>query len=148
MVTINMQLRSIYGVSILLFLLSGLLIVNTFCGENTATPPPLVKADVFINSGELAASFDSNEVLSDSLYLYKVLSVRGIIKKILKKESGNYVITLGDQVPGKPVVDCHLDTIYNRRILPLKNGDSIVLRGTCAGRLLNVILMQCIIEKQ
>jgi hypothetical protein len=142
-----MQLRSIYGVSILLFLLSGLLIVNTFCGENTATPP-LVKADIFINSGELAASFDSNEALSDSLYLYKVLSVRGIIKKILKKESGNYVITLGDPAPGTPVVDCHLDTIYNSRFLPLKNGDSVVLRGTCAGRLVNVILMQCIIEKQ
>ena len=143
-----MQLRSIYGVSILLFLLSGLLIVNTFCGEDTASSPPLVKADFFISSGELAASFDSNEVLSDSLYLYKVLSVRGIIKKILQKDSGDYVITLGDPAPGKPVVECHLDTSYNRGLPPLKDGDSIVLRGTCAGRLLNVILMQCIIEKQ
>jgi len=141
-----MQLRSIYGISILLFLLTGLLISGTFCRQNTATSP-LAKADVLVNAADLAASFDSNEVFSDSLYLYKVLSVRGMIKKILEKQSGNYVISLGDLLPGKPVVDCHLDSIYNRQVLYLKNGDSVTIRGTCAGRLLNVILIQCIIEK-
>lgn len=106
----------------------------------------MTKAEGFVSSALLSSSFDSNEALSDSLYLYKVLSVRGIIQKIVRRESGNYVITLNGPTQGKAVVDCNLDSIYNKRYLSLRNGDSVTLRGTCAGRLLNVILMQCIIE--
>ena len=100
-----------------------------------------------VKAADLSSSFDSNEVLSDSLYLYKVLSVRGAVQKIVRRESGNYVISLDGRGPGRAVVDCHLDSVYNARYLSLRNGDSVTLRGTCAGRLLNVILMQCIIEK-
>ena len=141
-----MQRRTKYGILLSLFLLSGLLIYGFFC-RFCPRPAPLVKADIFVSPDSLTASFDSNEALSDSLYLYKVLSVRGSITKILKRESGNYMITLGDEAPGKSVVDCNLDTIYNHQFLSLKNGDSVTIRGTCAGRLQNVILMQCIIEK-
>jgi hypothetical protein len=141
-----MQRRTIYGNFLLLFLLSGLFIYGFFCRSNPR-PASLVDANTFINSADLAASFDTNEALSDSLYLYKVLSVRGIIKKILRRESGNYVITLGGREPAMAAVDCNLDTIYNHRFLSLKNGDSLTIRGTCAGRLQNVILMHGIIEK-
>ena len=141
-----MQRRTKYGILLSLFLLSGLLIYGFFC-RFCPRPAPLVKADIFVSPDSLTASFDSNEALSDSLYLYKVLSVRGSITKILKRESGNYMITLGDEAPGKSVVDCNLDTIYNHQFLSFKNGDSVTIRGTCAGRLQNVILMQCIIEK-
>lgn len=101
----------------------------------------LAKADIFVNAGEMARSFEQDERMADSLYLYKIVAVRGIVEKIWKRESGEYVISLGGKI------DCNLDTLYNRRYLSLKNGDSVTLRGTCAGRLLNVILMQCIIEK-
>ena len=141
-----MQRRTKYGILLSLFLLSGLLIYGFFC-RFCPHPAPLARADVFVSPDNLTASFDSNEALSDSLYLYKVLSVRGSITKILKRESGNYMITLGDEAPGKPAVDCNLDTMYNRQFLSFKNGDSVTIRGTCAGRLQNVILMQCIIEK-
>ncbi len=141
-----MQRRTKYGILLSLFLLSGLLIYGFFCRFHPR-PSSLVRADIFVSPDSLTASFDNNEALSDSLYLYKVLSVRGSITKILKRESGNYIITLGDETPGRSVVDCNLDTIYNHRLLSLKNGDSVTIRGTCAGRLQNVILMQCIIEK-
>lgn len=141
-----MQRRTTYGILLLLFLISGLFIYGFFC-RFTPRPSPLADANSFVHSADLAASYDSNETLSDSLYLYKVLSVRGFIKKIQKRESGKYVITLGDRVPGMAVVDCSLDTLYNHQLLSLKTGDSVTIRGTCAGRLQNVILMQCIIEK-
>jgi len=141
-----MQRRTKYGILLSLFLLSGLLIYGFFC-RFYPRPAPLARADIFVSPDSLTASFDRNEALSDSLYLNKVLSVRGSITKILKRESGNYIITLGDEMPGKSVVDCNLDTIYNHQLLSLKNGDSVTIRGTCAGRLQNVILMQCIVEK-
>ena len=141
-----MQLRTKYSILLSLFLLAGLFIYGFFC-RFCPRPAPLIKADIFVSPDSLAASFDSNEALSDSLYLYKVLSVRGSVARILKRESGNYVITLGDEAPGKSAVDCNLDTVYNHQFLSLRNGDSVTIRGTCAGRLQNVILMQCIIEK-
>ena len=137
--------RTIYSIFLLLFLLTGLLIYGAFCRHGGGSS--LVRADIFVYSTDLAAAFDTNEARSDSLYLYKVLSVRGIVEKILRRESGSYVITLGNGVSGRPPVDCQLDTIYNHQYLSLRNGDSVTIRGTCEGRLQNVILMQCIIEK-
>ncbi|HEY6899088.1 MAG TPA: hypothetical protein VI233_00535 [Puia sp.] len=96
---------------------------------------------MFIDAAGLAHSFESNEQAADSLYLYKIVSVRGVVERVMKRESGGYEVVLGGKV------DCNLDTMYNCRYLSLRNGDSVTLRGTCAGRLLNVILMQCIIEK-
>lgn len=128
-----------------ILLLSGSLVTGLFCHPHPGSSP-MIKAEGSVSSAELSTSFDSNEALSDSLYLYKVLSVRGTIQKIVRRESGNYVITLDGPTPGRTVVDCNLDSFYNKHYLPLRNGDSVTLRGTCAGRLLNVILMQCIIE--
>ena len=135
-----------YAIGIVsILLLAGSLVTGLFCHPHPGSAP-ITKAEGFVSSAQLSSSFDSNEALSDSMYLYKVLSVRGIIQKIVRRESGNYVITLDGPIPGRAVVDCNLDSIYNKRYLSLRNGDSVTLRGTCAGRLLNVILMQCIIE--
>ena len=100
------------------FLISGLSIYGFFC-RRCAPPSSLIKADLYINSMDLSRAFETNEELSDSLYLYKVLSVRGAVGKIVKREAGNYVITLGDRGSGKSAVDCSLDSIYNRRALSL-----------------------------
>ncbi|MBS1665647.1 MAG: hypothetical protein JST68_31705 [Bacteroidetes bacterium] len=124
--------RTVYGIFILILLVSG-------CKSSPG--PSLAKADVSISAAALAHAFENNERVSDSLYLYKVVSVRGIVEKVMKRESGGYVVTLGGKI------DCSLDTLYNRHYLSLRTGDSVTLRGTCGGRLLNVILMQCIIEK-
>lgn len=134
-----MRRRTIYGILFLIILLSGAFICWYSC--KNCPNAPLAKADVFIDAAGLAHSFESNEQAADSLYLYKIVSVRGVVERVMKRESGGYEVVLGGKV------DCNLDTMYNCRYLSLRNGDSVTLRGTCAGRLLNVILMQCIIEK-
>jgi len=150
-----MPKRPKYVISIffLVVLVAGSLISGLFCRSRAgaaamgADGSSMLSDGSSVKAADLSSSFDSNEVLSDSLYLYKVLSVRGAVQKIVRRESGNYVISLDGRGPGRAVVDCHLDSVYNARYLSLRNGDSVTLRGTCAGRLLNVILMQCIIEK-
>lgn len=142
-----MQKRTIYGIILLFFLIVTLSILGILCRHWT-TNKPLTKAAGQLTAGALAASYDHNETLSDSLYLYKILSVRGVVQKITKNGSGNYVAVLGDRATGKAAVEGTFDTLYNQQPFPLAIGDSVVIRGTCAGRLLNVILIQCIIEKQ
>jgi RecJ-like exonuclease len=135
-----------YGTILLLSLISGLFVYGFFfhtCGSNE----PAVKSDLSITAMDLAAAFDRNEALSDSLYFNKVLSVTGVVRQLRKTGPGGYAFTLGDGLPGKTAVDCRLDSPYYRLYPTLKTGDSLRLLGTCAGRLHDVILVQCIIEK-
>ncbi len=140
-----MQRRTLYGFVLLFFLLAGLAYywlkgANRYDQDRTA--PALS-----ISAADLAIAFEKNESLADSLYLYKVLSVSGLLRKVGKNKLGNYVATLESRQPGIPPVDCTLDTLYNRQRLSLRIGDSITILGTCAGHLQNVTLLQGIIEK-
>jgi hypothetical protein len=103
--------------------------------------------DFSMTQSELAAAFDHNEALSDSLYLYKVLAVTGRVQKVRKDETGSYSVTLGTPMTGEAAVDCRLDGQFNQQYATLQPGDSLRVLGICAGRLQNVILVQSIIEK-
>jgi tRNA_anti-like len=105
------------------------------------------KVDFSMSAGELAAAFDHNEALSDSLYLYKVLAVTGRVQKAWKDETGSYSVTLGTPLTGEGAVDCRLDGPFNQPYTIPQPGDSVRVLGICTGRLQNVILVQSIIEK-
>jgi hypothetical protein len=142
-----MEKRIKYGIALLLLLMAGLAIYGYLHHLPGGSPLPLKEADISIAARDLVSVFDKNETLSDRKYVYKVLSVRGVIKKIRKNEDGNYIIYLGSNPEPGPSVSCSLDSLYNSHSLSLKAGDSATIRGTCAGRLTDVVLIQCIIEK-
>jgi tRNA_anti-like len=142
-----MERRLQYGIFLLLILATGLSVYGFFF-HSTPGSRKLSKADAHFGAVDLATAFEQHEHLSDSLYLFKVLSVSGIVKKIRKTVSGDYTIVLGDRYAEMPVISCMLDSIYNRRHLTLLSGDSLTIWGTCAGHLTDVILVQCIIENK
>jgi hypothetical protein len=142
-----MERRIQYGIFLLLFLIAGLCIYGVFF-RSVSDPVVLTNADAHIRAGDLAAAFDNQGASADSLYLYKVLSVTGVVKKIRKDPSGSYTAFLGNSSSSASLVSCTLDSIYNHKPLPFRTGDSLTLRGTCANHLTEVILLQCIIEKQ
>jgi hypothetical protein len=142
-----MHKRIKYGFFLLLLLAMGLSIYGFFFHSNPDSKVA-AKADVHIRAGDLAAAFDNQEGLSDSLYLYKVLSVSGIVRKIRKNRSGNYTIFLGDRTSTTAAVSCIFDSTDNHRLISLMTGDSLTIWGTCAGHLADVVMVQCIIEKK
>lgn len=141
-----MEKRTKYGTTLLLFLITGLSLYG-YIRHSSGSTPIIAKADLYITADDLIRAFERNESFSDSLYLYKKLSVRGIIKKVEKNESGNYMIFLGTRsaIPG--LINCYLDSLYRSYPRSLHIGDSCILIGTCAGHLSDVILVGCIIEK-
>jgi hypothetical protein len=141
-----MERRTKYGIFLLVFLIAGLAIYGILY-QLDAGVKDLAKADIHISAPGLTASFEGNEGLADSLYLYKVLSVSGVIQQLIDDGSGKYIVRLSGDRSGKTMVDCHLDSLYTRDDLLLRAGDSVTVRGTCAGQWVNVILLQCIIEK-
>jgi hypothetical protein len=141
-----MERRTKYGIYLLVFLIAGLSVYG-FLYQTYGPGKALAKADIHTTAHGLAASFERDETLADSLYLYKVVSVSGILQELVANGPGDYVARLAGDRDGKTAVDCHLDSLYNRDDPGLRPGDSVTIRGTCAGRSLNILLEQCIIEK-
>jgi putative nucleic acid binding protein len=140
-----MNRRIQYGFFTLLGLVAGL----SICGliYHIWGKRPLSPADMVLSAPALTDAYDNGEGHADSLYLYKKLSVKGTLYRLHKNESGQYVATLEGRYPGRTAVDCILDSLYSPTPPDLRRGDTLVIRGRCSGRSLNVILVQCIIEK-
>jgi hypothetical protein len=143
-----MEKRIKYGGSLLFAFLVGMAIYVLYNKYHCSpeSPAGLREADIRVTARKLLYSFDSSE-LSGRQYLYKVLSVRGIVQKIRKNEKGQYTVWLGSKLATPGAVSCTLDSVYKCQPVSLKTGDSIAIRGTCAGHLADVVLIQCIIEK-
>ncbi|HEX9509451.1 MAG TPA: hypothetical protein VF939_03145 [Puia sp.] len=142
-----MEKRIKYGTILLIFLIISLLVYGYFYHISQGRSLP-AKAAITISARDLTSQADRDEPNFDHRYLYKILSVGGVVKDIKRNKSGNTILSLEGN-PGIPSsVDCTLDSLYNRHPPSLKAGDSCSIRGTCAGHLSDVILVECIIERQ
>lgn len=141
-----MEKRIKYGITLLIFLIIALLIYGYFYQISGGASTP-AKADIKISARDLISLARKHEALFDQQYLYKILSVGGVIKDIKRSKSGNYTLSLEGNPDIPASISCSLDSIYNNRHLSLKPGDSCLIRGACAGQLSDIILVQCIIEK-
>ena len=143
-----MEKRIKYGSTLLFFLIAGLALYGYFYHISGTSPEFLNKEpDIHVSARDLIGISNNNESLFNHQYLYRILSVRGIVKDLRRNETGAYVLRLGAN-PDLPTlfVNCTLDSMYSHRELSLKTGDSCTIQGTCAGQLMNVILVQCIIQ--
>ena len=141
-----MERRTIYGIFLLLFLIAGLSVYG-FLHQLYDSGKLITPADVQVTAAGMTVAYERDEGGADSLYLYKVVSVTGVLRELVESGSGDYVARLTGDGTGSPSVDCHLDSLNKPEDLSLRAGDSITIRGTCTGRWLNIMLVQCIVEK-
>jgi len=142
---IPMNRRVKYGWTLLLLIITGLLLYGYFYHMADQAPRRISTTSIPVSATDLISLSNKNEALFNQEYLYKVLSVRGIVREVRKSRNGIIVLLEGQHALPE-VVSCSLDTLYTRHP-DLQPGDSCTIRGNCAGRLQNVILLQCIIEK-
>ena len=141
-----MEKRIKYGTALLALILAVMALYSYLSHKNGNVPPRIQKAAITIDAGDLVHAFEKSETFSNEEYVYKVLSVRGLVKNIRKTEEGNYSVALGSSHETPFFLSCSLDKLYDRYDLPVI-GDSCTISGTCAGLLTNIILLQCVIEK-
>ena len=141
-----MERRIRYGTVVLIALIAGIFAYVISIRSGVSSQPGS-GADLTISARDLTRAFDRDEALSDSLYLHKALFVSGVIRTVHRSESGGYTATMGGDFPGGTDVDCRLDSRFNSRYAALKAGDSLQLLGICAGRLGDVVMIQCVVEK-
>lgn len=104
-------------------------------------------ADYTLTASALLADFNKDEAAANVKYLDKVLAVKGIVTEVkLDPVSGQATVTLDSGDP-MAAVTC---SFYNDEAASLKTivqGASVVIKGNCTGKLMDVVLNKCSLEK-
>ncbi len=93
-----------------------------------------------ISATDLVSAYEKNEAGANSLYLDKVLEVRGEVNEVSKNQKGETVITLkGSDMSGL------ICTLEGTAATEVKPNSSVVIKGICTGFLTDVVLVRCVL---
>lgn len=99
-----------------------------------------------VSANQLYADYEANGVSADQQYKGKILKVTGTVNTIDKDIMDQIYVTLkGDGVIGD--VQCFFSDDYVNEAAQLQKGQKITVVGKCDGKLMNVMLKGCNIEK-
>lgn len=104
------------------------------------------KADILISAPDLLKAFTDDEAKANTLYLDKLVAVNGKVKSADKDDLGNYTVQL-DASSEMSNISCQMNEKYNSDAAKLRSGDEVIIKGTCTGMLMDVILIRCVIVK-
>lgn len=103
---------------------------------NVKKEQPIIK----ISAKNLQQQYNFDEAKADSLYFDKVIEVFGKIKSTTN-QNGKEIITLKGE---ESDVICQLNDNNKEKI---NVNDSISIKGICSGMLMDVMLVNCVINK-
>lgn len=104
------------------------------------------KVSARVTARGLYAEYKKNEVAADSKYKGKILVVTGKVRKIGKDISDTpYIALKASRVIGS--VQCMFAKSRSSELAKVRKGQQISLKGLCEGKMMNVILRGCLIEK-
>lgn len=99
-----------------------------------------------VSANQLYADYEANGVSADQQYKGKILKVTGTVNTIDKDIMDQIYVTLkGDGVLGD--VQCFFSDDYINEAAQLQKGQKITVVGKCDGKMMNVMLKGCSIEK-
>lgn len=93
-------------------------------------------------AGELYQAFATDEAAATTKYVDKVLKVKGTVQQIDSSQGSASVILAANAAEGG--VNCMLTS---RRPFP-KIGEDVVIKGRCAGFLMDVSLVDAVLEEK
>lgn len=92
---------------------------------------------------ELVEEFQTDELEANQKYLDNVLQVEGVVADI-STNNGKSVLTLRQEGSSTQVI-CTLDVSENKKVLQLKEGQQVTVKGVCTGFLWDIMLVRTII---
>lgn len=100
-----------------------------------------LKPDIVVQDiPQLIAEFEVDENAANEMYLDKVMEVQGVVSDLYRDQRS--LIIYGDGMSG---VTCNFQDNY---VIPeIKVGQTIKVKGRCAGYILDLQLMECCVEE-
>lgn len=131
------------AIAVVLVVLIGFLVANYFFNKPSAR---VVEgdADYKINANQLYSEFEGNEEKANEKYLNKIIAVRGKVTDISEPDSLGFTVTLGTD--GMFGVSCEVADREKAGFINID--DSITVKGLCTGKLMDVVLVKCIVDKK
>lgn len=101
------------------------------------------KADFSLSSADLYRAYGENEREANTKYLNKILEVKGTISTINTVDVGSsFVLDSGDPMGG---ITCEFESSDATKDLAV--GQTVSVKGFCTGKLIDVVLTRCSVEK-
>ncbi|MGI8951535.1 MAG: OB-fold protein [Chitinophagaceae bacterium] len=104
-----------------------------------------IKASETIAATDLYKQYAANENAANQEFLDKVIEVKGKVSDAQKTDSSFSVLLNAGAATGG--VNCNLSFNDNKKIPLPKQGDFVTIKGECAGFLMDVTLVDCVLEK-
>ena len=124
-----------------LLIVIPLLLVSIYFYNKPHVDVVKTEAAYILTAQNLIKEYQENEIGTNEKYSENVILVRGKVFEVSTLK-GNSVITLKDDSSESSVI-CHLLPGENIKILELKKGQDISIKGICTGYLLDVIMVRC-----
>lgn len=90
------------------------------------------REDRVVNAGELIQAYEADAAKADSLFLGKTLLVKGMVAGIEAAGKNEITLILRSGESGT-AIRCSLDSGLAGKAIPVKEKDSVELRGICTG---------------
>ena len=103
----------------------------------------LTEASYEVDAESIFQEFSDNESEANKKYLNKVITVEGKVSEMLTIDSAGLNVTLSTDNPMFGV-SCQLPMETDQTSLRI--GDDVRIKGLCTGKLMDVVLVKCVIE--
>lgn len=104
------------------------------------------RTEIYIDADTLVSDFDKNEETANTIYLEKIIEVKGILKEH-KIEQDQMILVLEGNHELANVI-CYLQANNESEIKLPVLGKQITVKGICTGYLMDVVLIKCSLLKQ
>ena len=100
-----------------------------------------------LTAPKLVGDFNKDETAADKKYVDKVIAVKGKISEVKLEPSTGQATVILDSGDPMASVTCSFYDDEAGSLKGLKQGEAIVVKGRCTGKLMDVVLNKCSIEK-
>jgi hypothetical protein len=101
-----------------------------------------VRADLSIGAAELFNDFNTDENAANAKYLGKTIAVTGQVKEVTPGEDGPAKVSL--ETGSDFGVLCELDPLTEHARTDFQPGETVTLKGDCAGFNFDVQMSRCV----
>jgi hypothetical protein len=134
------------------FFVLGIFIIAAMAGlyayreYNRGLPDTHKLESVFkVKAAEFVGQFESDESKATTQYADKIISVQGIVGAIQATDTTT-TIFLNDGSSIASVI-CQFEKKNIWEVKNIRRGDHVRIKGICSGFLMDVILVQCVVER-
>lgn len=119
---------------------------SSFSEEQSSSSSPEAQQ---VQAVEFIEAYENNGVAADNDYKGKLLKISGTVKSIDVDVANRPYVLLADVRNEYAIigVQCYFSEENKESLTSLNEGDSVVITGTCEGKVVNVSIKDCKLEK-